>query len=178
LIGLVIGACTEVGKYKLAVLFLPLYTRLKKDTPMDNETRDYIRGVVDSDPGIHYHEILRRLKLSNGLVTYHLKTLEREGYILSRSDGRLRRFYPADMNPVAPSPKLNRVQRLIIGAVRAGGGVGHREITRTLKLPYSTVNRQINKLARLGILRLEKRGFTIKCYIADGTSVDAQNPRS
>lgn len=169
-IGLVIGACTEAGKYKLTALFLPLYTRLKKDTLMDNETRGYIRGVVDSDPGIHYHEILRRLKLSNGLVTYHLKTLEREGFIKSRSEGRWRRFYPAVMKLGDLPPTLDKVQRIIVETVRENEGLAQREVARILHLPPSSVNRQITRLAEQGILRLEKRGMTIRCYMADGTT--------
>ena len=69
------AAGTEVGKYRLSVLFLlPLYTRLHKEEVLDNETRGMIRGAISTDPGIHFSEIMRRLKLSNGNALYHLVT--------------------------------------------------------------------------------------------------------
>jgi predicted transcriptional regulator len=161
-----LAAGTEVGKYRLlAVLFLPLYTRLNKEEILDNETRGMIRGCIYADPGIHYNEIVRRLKLKNGTTAYHLKTLEREGFVRSRSDGRLKRFYPAEMNPSEAPPKLSRLERIIFEALRDQEGMSQHEIARALDVPYPTISRYVNKMAASGLLRLERQGITVKCYI-------------
>jgi DNA-binding MarR family transcriptional regulator len=167
LFGLALAAGTETGKYKMMLLFVPLYTRLKKDKILDHETRGMIKGFVYADPGIHYNEIIRRLKLGNGTAAYHLKTLEREGFIVSRSDGFLRRFYPAGRALLEIPPKLDKVQRIILETVQENEGLGQRKIARLLKLPPSTVNRQINTLVKMGLLRLEMHGVTTRCYLVN-----------
>jgi DNA-binding MarR family transcriptional regulator len=173
-LGLALTASTEVGKYRLLVLFLPLYTRLHKEDVLDHGTREFIRGSVYADPGIHYNEILRRLKLARGTATYHLNTLEREGFIRSHSDGRLRRFYPAEMKLGDVPPRLDKVQKIILETVRESEGLGQREIARILGLPSSTVNRHIIKLTEMGILKLIRQGMTTRCYLANGNVGNGQ----
>jgi len=164
-----LAAGTEVGKYRLSVLFLlPLYTRLHKEAVLDNETRGMIRGCIYSDPGVHYNEILRRLRLRNGVAAHHLLTLEREGFIRSRNDGRLKRFYPADMKLSEAPPRLDRFQRTIYDALREHDGMSQREIARALDVSFSSVNRHINRMASMGVLRLERQGMSVRCYLIDG----------
>ena len=162
------AAGTEVGKYRLLVLFLPLYTRLNRDEVLDNELRGMIRGCILADPGIHYKAIVRRLDLTNGTAAYHLRTLEREGFVVSRNDGHLKRFYPAGMKPAEAPPRLGRLERIIYESVREREGMSQREIARTLDVPYPTVSRYINKMAKDGVLRLEKSGINVRCYISEG----------
>lgn len=163
------AAGTEVGKYRLLlVFFLPLYTRLHKEEVLDNETRGMIRGCVYADPGIHYHEILRRLRLPNGKAAHHLLTLEREGFIRSRNDGRLKRFYPMDMKLSEAPPMLDRFQRTIYDAMREKDGMSQREIARMLDVSFTSVNRHINRMASMGVVRLERQGMSVRCYIVKG----------
>ena len=67
-------------------------------------------------------------------------------------------------------PRLDKVQRIIVETVRESEGLGQRELARILGLPFTSVNRQINRLAAMGVLRLEKRGLTTKCFLANGTA--------
>jgi len=161
-----LAAGTEVGKYRLlAVFFLPLYTRLRKEEVLDNETRGMIRGCIFSDPGVHYNEIIRRLRLRNGAAAHHLMTLEREGIIRSRNDGRLKRFYPADMKLAEAPPVLDRFQRTIFEAMQEKDGMSQREIARTLDVSFSSVNKHINRMASMGVVRLVRKGMSVRCYI-------------
>jgi DNA-binding MarR family transcriptional regulator len=168
LVGLLAAWSTEVGKYRLIALFIPLYTRLHKEAVLDNETRGMIRGAISTDPGIHFSEIMRRLKLSNGNALYHLVTLEREGFIKASSDGRLKRFYPADMELDEAPLRLDRMQRTIFETLREQNGMSQRDIARLLNISFSSVNRHLNKMASMGVLRLERRGMSVRCYIDDG----------
>ena len=163
------AAGTEVGKYRLLlVFFLPLYTRLHKEEVLDNETRGMIRGCILADPGIHYHEILRRLKLPNGSAAYHLMTLEREGFVRSQNDGRLKRFYPFEMKPENAPVRLSRLEGFIFDAIREQEGISQSELARVLDLSNSIVHRQVRKMAESGVIRLERWGITVRCYIAGG----------
>ncbi len=168
------AAGTEVGKYRLLLaVFLPLYTRLNRDEVLDNETRGMIRGCIYADPGIHYNDIVRRLKLKNGTAAYHLMTLEREGFIRSRSDGRLKRFYPAEMKPSDAPQRLTRLESIIYEAVREKEGMSQHELARALDVPYPTVSRYVNKMAAAGVLRLERQGISVRCFVGNG---GAENP--
>lgn len=167
LVGLLYGAAAETGKYRLAVLFLPLYTRFRREELLDNLTRGMIRGFIYADPGIHLNELLRRMQLSTGTATHHLMMLEREGYIKSRTDGRLKRFYPAEMRLVDIPPRLEAVQKVILSTLQNNDGLSQREIARALDISYSAVNRHVKKMAAAGLLKLEREGTTVRCYIIE-----------
>lgn len=170
-LGLIWASATEVGKYRLLlVLFLPLYTRLHREEVLDNETRGLIRGFICADPGIHYNELLHRLKLGNGAAVHHLATLEREGVIKSRRDGGLKRFYPGEMRLLGLPPRLNGLQQLILQTVQRQEGLSQMRIASLLEVPYLTVHRHISKMASLGVIRLERRGISVRCYLANGES--------
>jgi DNA-binding MarR family transcriptional regulator len=167
-IGIAFSVGTEAGKYRLTLLFMPLYTRLRKENVLDNETRGMIRGCITSEPGIHYKGIMRRLKLNNGTAAYHLMTLERDGFIHSMADGRLKRFFPAGMKPAKAPPVLTRLEKIIFETLREQEGMSEMDISRALDVPYPTISRHINKMAKIGVLRLEKHGLTVKSYIVNG----------
>ena len=166
---------TEVGKYRFLLLFMPLYTRLTKEEVLDNECRGVLRGFIYAEPGIHYNEILRRLKMGNGKAAHHLNTLEREGYIKSRSDGRFKRFYPAEMKFIGAPPRLTKIQKIIIETLQESEGLSQRDIARVLEMPFSTANRQLKKLAGMGLVRLEKHGITVKCYLIEEAVINPVN---
>lgn len=162
------AAGSEALKFKLVtVLFVPLYTRLKREDVLDHEVRGMIRGCVISDPGIHYNEILRRLGLSNGKAAYHIKTLEREGFIRSVTDGRYKRFYPPGMKVTDIPVRLNPTQKLILEIIGKNEGLSQRKIARLMDVSYPTVHRQVNKMDKIGVIRVVKKGTRTKCYVAD-----------
>jgi predicted GH43/DUF377 family glycosyl hydrolase/DNA-binding MarR family transcriptional regulator len=155
----------EAYKYRLMLLFLPLFTRLHREELLDHELRGMLRGVILADPGIHYNELVRQIKAGNGTVAYHLSTLEREGIIKSRRDGVLKRFYPGEMRLVTLPVRLNGVQLLILRSIQKQEGLSQRNVAAGLDIPYLTVHRHINKMVKMGVLRLDKKGITTKCYV-------------
>lgn len=154
----------EWFKYRFILFFLPLYTRLHKEELLDHELRGILRGYILADPGIHYNELVRQVRMANGTVAYHLSTLEREGIIKSRRDGVLKRFYPAEMRLSSLPVRLTGVQLLILKAVQKQEGQNQRAIAESLDIPYLTVHRHINKMVRQKVLRLEKAGISTRCF--------------
>ncbi len=132
---------------------------------MDNESRGMIRGAIASDPGIHYSEILRRLNMSNGNAAHHLQALEREGIIWSQNDGRYKRFYPAGMKLSEAPVSLNRLQTAIFETLRERDGLSKSELSRALEASFPTIHRHVSRLAAMGVVRLERRGMSVRCYI-------------
>jgi DNA-binding MarR family transcriptional regulator len=158
----------ELAGFAFAAMSLPLYVRISKNEVLDNKTRGRIKKWVFKAPGIHFNEIMRRLRLGNGETAHHLTTLEREGFVWSRSDGRLRRFYPREMAHLEAPPSLSRTEKSILETVQENEGISQGEISKLLEIPYATINRHVNKLADAGFLRLERHGMTIKCFRANG----------
>ena len=94
--------------------------------------------------------------MNNGALVYHLKVLERESYIKSRSLGLYRRFYPFGFK--VETDEHVPIQDIIVSIVQENPGIGQREIAETLGVPRSTVNYQCNMLVRSGEIRSEKMG--------------------
>jgi predicted transcriptional regulator len=164
-VGLVGG--TERGKlWALFFLFVPLYTKIKKNTVLDHYTRGQIHGYIVANPGDHYNSIKESLKLNNGTLAYHLRVLEREGIVKSRSDGIYKRFYPMGMKvPEATGTRLTEIQKIIIKRIRETPGISQKEMARLVGVSPSTINYHISILKSAGIVRSERRGMRVGYFI-------------
>ena len=142
---------TEVGKYKFLLLFfLPLYTRIKRNKLLDNESRGMIRGYIIANPGDHYSSIKRVLRFKNGKLMYHLEILERNGLIRSEALGTTRRFYPVGFR----SPNAEHVLEVIKDAP----GLSQKEIIVKTKIKQQTVSRILMQMIENGNVRADKMG--------------------
>jgi len=88
--------------------------------------------------------------------------------IKSRTDGRYKRFYPSEMKLVDVPVKLNRLQTAIFETLREHDGLSKSEIARILEASFATIRRHIGRMVGMGVLRLERTGLSVRCYIADG----------
>ncbi|MHB8586219.1 MAG: helix-turn-helix domain-containing protein [Thermoplasmatota archaeon] len=79
LLGLVL--LTEPGRWGLLGPLGALYTRLRRSEVLGHELRGRIHERISAAPGIRFEELRRALDLSTGVLSYHLRVLEREGYV-------------------------------------------------------------------------------------------------
>jgi predicted transcriptional regulator/outer membrane protein assembly factor BamB len=152
---------TEPGMYWMLPFFVVLYSRIKKVEALDHYTRGRIMGYLQANPGEHYNSIREELKIQNGVLAYHLKVLEREGYIRSRRDRILKRFYPSD----AKVPEPISVEEQIIGAIRRNPGITQIEIAQKTGLPPSTINRVLHQQEQAGSVVLVRDGRHVRCHL-------------
>ncbi|UCC93143.1 MAG: hypothetical protein JSW25_00240, partial [Thermoplasmata archaeon] len=94
-----LAVTTEAGRWSLMAVFIPLYTKLRKDKILDQRTRGLIEGYITANPGCNYTIIRDNLNLADGTLTYHLQVLEREGFVYSIREGLFRCFYPQGVPP-------------------------------------------------------------------------------
>jgi len=169
LILLLAVALTENGKYFLFKLVLvPMYSKLKKEDVLDHFVRGQIYGLIRVTPGAHYNMIKQRLDLSNGVLSYHLSTLEREGYILSEMDGIYKRFYPNHVKFEVDYPIfLSKLQERIVDFIKSKPGITQKEVAKELGLSTSTVNDNILVLKQANILDLRRDGKRTRCYLVE-----------
>lgn len=155
---------SDVGKYTLFSLFVPLYTKLKKEEILDHFTRGKIYGYILANPGDHYNSIKKALELSNGVFSYHLHILEKEGIIKSARDGTYKCFYPSGMRIPSNGGSLKKSQILIIEKIKEMPGISQKDIATFLGVSSPTINYHIKELIKLGIIKAERKGMRLKYY--------------
>ena len=160
---------TESGKYKLLMMFtllLPLYTRIQKEDVLDQFVRGQIYGFIKTNPGVHYNQILRKVGVKNGTLSYHLGVLEKTELIQSRREGlKYRAFYPTGMNfPKAERFRLTDLKIQIIGSIRNKPGMTQKEIAQSLGQKPQTINYNIKVLGQAGLISVVKAGRKTTCF--------------
>jgi len=160
-----LGLATEVGKFGLLLVLLPLYTKLKKDEVLDTYTRGKIHGYIMANPGEHYNAIKRALGMNNGSLAYHLNVLEKEELVKSKTNGIYKRFYPKDMIiPNGGQIHLTEAQKLILKNIEETPGISQKDIAALLGVSASTINYHITKLVEMNAVRTERKGIGVRYY--------------
>ncbi|RLF16352.1 MAG: hypothetical protein DRJ97_01260 [Thermoprotei archaeon] len=62
------------------------------------------------------------------------------------------------------SPSLDDTDKAIVSLIKRKGPLSAAEISQELGIPRSTVHRKLNKLARYGVVRLERAGPKLMAY--------------
>jgi DNA-binding MarR family transcriptional regulator len=151
---LVLASATEVGRHGFLGLAFPLYTRLKKEKVLDHFVRGQIYGAIQMEPGTTFTAIRRLLDLSNGTLSYHLKTLEVTGFVRSERDGTRKRFFPAD---VRPSPdgegiRLSDLQRFLLARLKRNPEAVQRDLAREAGVTQQCISYNLRILRRQGLI--------------------------
>lgn len=156
----------ESFRLKFLSLFIPLYSRLRREEVLDNETRGMIRGYIIANPGDHFTAIGKALDLKNGTLAYHLTVLEKERIVKSVRDGKFRRFFPSEMKvPKASFP--TRIEEMILEVVRETPGITLKDIASSLAISSPTASYHVGKLKEMNLVRRERRGISIGHYLHD-----------
>ncbi len=153
-------------KYGLLMIFIPLYSKIKREQVLDHFVRGQIYGYVLANPGEHYNAIKVALNLTNGSLAHHLKTLEREEFLKSKRFGLYRRFYPMHMRiPEDGFFAANEIQKTIVDLIRARPGITQKEISDRLGLTPPTVNYHVGILSEHNQIRVERAGRKTHCFV-------------
>ncbi len=161
-----IGA-TETGKYALLkLLVVPLYSRVKREDVLDHFVRGQIFGHVMSHPGAHYNAIKQALKVNNGTLSHHLKTLEMQGYLNSHRDGTYKRLYPTGQQvPRRKGRQLSDLQMCILDAIKKVPGLTQKDLATEHDISQQSVSYNIRALVRIGALSSRRDGISKRYFI-------------
>jgi predicted GH43/DUF377 family glycosyl hydrolase/DNA-binding MarR family transcriptional regulator len=157
---------TEVGKFRLIPFIFPLYSRLRKDEILEQETRNLIYQYIISNPGDNFNHIRNELDLNNGTLIYHLQTLEKEKYIKSMRDGIYKRFYPVNVKVQRVNGfGVQSVQGRMILHMMCNPGLTQKEISSAMKVSQQVVSYHLKLMAETGHVRTKKQGKTNRYYV-------------
>jgi len=166
--GAIIAGIIALG----AVLAALQYTRINRENVFQNKLRLLLYEYVKENPGAAFGQIRSTFGLHNGVAAHHLAVLERQGFLLSKSKGRYRRFYPAADVSMWKELPLSPLQSSILETVRKVPGIGVREMSRAIDRRASSIGDNVKVLIREGLLRTERDGRVLRCYLVD-ESVEA-----
>ncbi len=148
---------------------LPLHSGAEE---MDNlKPRKKIYETIAMNPGLHFRELQRRLNMPTGMLEYHLDVMIKDGIIISRQDGKYRRFFANTVMSTKERKILgvlrNDVARKIVIFVLEKKMVKHRDIVEHIKLSPSTISYHLDKLVKNGILKREIKGRENYYYVLE-----------
>jgi DNA-binding MarR family transcriptional regulator/predicted GH43/DUF377 family glycosyl hydrolase len=166
LLSLSFAGRTEVFKYRTIPIIFPLYSRLKKDELLDQDTRSLIYQYIISNPGDNFNRIKEKLNLNNGTLTYHLQTLEREEYIKSMRDGIYKRFYPVEVKVQRVNGfGVRSVQGQVIMHLINNPGLTQKEICTALGISQQVVSYHLKLMKETGHVRAKRQGKTNRYFV-------------
>ncbi len=119
-------------------------------------SRRRIYDCVVDNPGAHLRDITRRCSMPLGTALYHLDYLDANGVIVSRRDGRYKRYFIANAlgrrEKELMSALRHDVPRRILAVLLAQGESSQRNLCAAIGVSRSTLSFHVNNLVRQGIV--------------------------
>jgi predicted transcriptional regulator len=122
-----------------------------------NSIQDKVLRYINENPGIRYRELLRSTRLSNGVLTYHLKILEEIRRINTIRQKKATRYYsiaiPAEELHIIAHLRI-RSERAVIIFILEHDLCTFDEIVEYLKKAPSTISWHLRRLCDDGIISI------------------------
>jgi len=120
------------------------------------ETRKKIYNFILRCPGLHLRELSRELKIPITTLNYHLRHLEKRGFIEINPEKRYKRVY-ATKNIGIMSKKLivairQKTALDILLYISLSFSASQAELSNELELSPTTIAKHLKRLVKLGII--------------------------
>jgi predicted transcriptional regulator len=138
-----------------------------KDQVLDHYLRGKIHGYIIANPGEHYNAIKEQLDVTNGALSYHLRVLEREGYVRSRFDGMYKRFYPSEMKLPRSSRQISSFQEVILTIVKNNQGLSQKDIAKRIGVSSQVINYHVKLLEDSNLIKVDRSRRRSRVYATD-----------
>jgi predicted transcriptional regulator len=120
------------------------------------ETRRRIYDRIKVAPGSHLRGLQRDLNMPLGTLEYHLYQMEREGLVVTRSEGRFKAFFANDDLDRRDRDVLyylrQEMPRRIALEVIDAPGITFQDLSAKMPISASTLSFHLKKLLQAGIL--------------------------
>lgn len=123
---------------------------------------DKVFKTIQDNPGIYTREIIRKTKLSNGVVQYHLQKLEKMSKIRGDKRTRYKRYYSLDVSeeeyPIIANLRKKTKQNLLF-AILSSDDPCFEDVLKKIHKSPSTISWNISGLIKDGIVeKVTKNG--------------------
>lgn len=117
---------------------------------LELDSRRKIYEQVEKVPGIHFRELSRRLKIPTGVIEYHLRYLETHELIVSRREGRYKRYFIIGKLGSQDKDLLallrQQMPRRILMHLLLHPKTSHKKLRKEFKISASTLSFHLSKL--------------------------------
>lgn len=124
------------------------------------EPRKKTYDAVAENPGIHLRELDRKIDVALGTIRYHLRVLEKRKLIISKKEGKYKRYYAKGEIDHSDKERLaflrKELPRTVILFLMEYPGSSHKELSNALDVAPSTISYHLKKMKKANIV--EKRG--------------------
>ncbi len=160
----------------LVVVGFPFFS-LRKEQALDHFVRGRIYEYVGGHPGATYTEIKEHLSLNNGTAAHHLMVLERVGFLVSKREGRTKRFFRVDA-PTRSVPSVLSPLQYNILSVLAQEPLSQRDLARRLGFSKQRVSYNVKRLRSEGYLDFAKEGHLLHVTAKGNTTLTGPDATS
>ncbi|HVL86499.1 MAG TPA: helix-turn-helix domain-containing protein [Candidatus Thermoplasmatota archaeon] len=157
-----ISLLTGAGALLLAAV--AVYSRLRREAVAQQEMRARVLELVGETPAARASPIARALGVHPTTVAYHLRTLERHGFVVAKATPRGRVYFAAGAADSATTMDQAQAAALGDSTVEFARFVGDRrgitqvQAARELGLAPSTVCERVGTLRRIGWIESSAEG--------------------
>ena len=144
------------------------YTHITRESVLQRKVRLLMYERINEAPGSSFSAVRDAVGLRNGVASYHLRVLERQGLVHSKSHRRHRWYYPNGDVSLWRDLPLSPLQASLVSEAQRSPGIGVLELSRAVNRSPSSVLYNVKALAREGLLRTERAGRKVQCFPATG----------
>lgn len=150
------------------------YARVHGDEVLEHPGRAEVYERVKAFPGVNFVQLSEGVSFGASTLNYHLRVLERNGYITSVRDGRYLRFFDRTTGSYAGNRKMavsalrNETSAAIAKHIRDHPGVAQYDLATAFGVTPSTVTWHINRLAQQGLVQKSREAQHTRYYIGEG----------
>ena len=142
-------------------------SKLTKTMVLDNVNRIKIYEFIKKNPGFYFNRLLKRLKMPNHVISWHLNILLNFGFVKKVKIDKHEVYFhpkvdPSDYQAYYTLSK-SKSQRILSFYKGKNNGLTKSSIAKKLGIHYNTVSKYVNLLKMQGIL-IEKKMLNKTLY--------------
>jgi predicted transcriptional regulator len=174
LLAAAIAFASFTARHAFGAAVISFYTKLRKEKLLNVPARETIFRAIQQAPGIHFVELQKQVGSLNGTgnligfgaLAYHLSQMERFELIVSKREGRFRRYFDRGANLGADAARVALLQTspvtLVAREVLASPGLSQAELHTRVSPPYpmtrQALSYHLRRLSSKELVEVEERG--------------------
>ena len=118
--------------------------------------RQKICLTIEENPGYNYQDLLKDTGFPNGILSHHLKSLEKNGLVRVKRKKRMTWFFSPNSDPIEDELRIHlrkETYRKILIYLLENKEITHKRMIRILEKSPSTVSYTIGNLLESNLVR-------------------------
>jgi predicted transcriptional regulator len=162
------------------VVAVPGYAKIKRSEVLEKKTRDELVTLVRANPGITTSELVQGVGTGWNTAVYHLRVLEKNGFVSSLVDGRHKRFFPQESINWSDRERTavlrNERTRQLYETILEEPGVIQGQLAKRAGISLPAVYWHVRRLEGAGLVGHDKLGRRVHYYPSQAAQRAAAAP--